>query len=226
MTGPADWPGPWPDVLAAYADGELDAPARAAVERWLAAHPRARAELRAQRDLSPGNWPLWQQVEPPLPSEDTWAAVRALVADAVPPQPTTPAVTREWGWWRRAGVYFGGGLIGFAAACLLLGLVGRLFVPPVRNDPVPVPARIDDPLAEYAVLPLANGSDVDIERVAGGGGGLLPVGAAPLPDVLVLAGAGDIEVEDAEPHPAWPAGGPKITTAPGDAAMIFAAGPR
>ena len=29
----------WPHLLAAYADGELDAAGRARVEAWLAAHP-------------------------------------------------------------------------------------------------------------------------------------------------------------------------------------------
>ena len=75
-----DWPGPWPDVLAAYADGELDAAGRAEVERWLAEHPGARADLAAQRELSPDNWRLWQQVEAPLPAEHAWMSVRNAVA--------------------------------------------------------------------------------------------------------------------------------------------------
>lgn len=231
--GPPDLPGPWPDVLAAYADGELDAPARAAVERWLAAHPRARAAVRAQKQLSPDNWPLWQQAEPPLPTEATWAAVRELVADAVH-SPVTPAAPSEPGWWRRTGVYFSGGVAAFVAAGLLFATIGQLFFPPPPPpEPLTAPevafgsvVEGDDPLAGVAVLPVANAGDVDIHRVAGNGGGWLPVGEPPLAGPLALAGEGDVQLEGAEPHPAWPDGPPRITTAPGDAAMIFAAGPR
>jgi len=228
--GPPDLPGPWPDVLAAYADGELDAPARAAVERWLAVHPRALAELRAQKQLSPDNWPLWQSAEPPLPTEATWAAVRELVADAVH-SPITPAAPAEPGWWRRTGFYFSGGVAALVAAVLLFGVIGYLFFPPPRPDVVPAivgvqPAPDDDPLAGIAVLPMATTDDLDIHRVAGNGGGWLPVGEPPLAGPLALAGEKDVQLEEAEPHPAWPGGTPRMVTAPGDAAMIFAAGPR
>ena len=74
----------------------------------------------------------------------------------------------------------------------------------------------DDPLAEYEVLPLA--TDVDIERAAGNSHDFL-LGHEP----LALAGEDDIQLEEAEPHPAWPGGSPKMTTAPGDVPMIFAA---
>lgn len=229
--GAPDLPGPWPDILAAYADGELDATARTAVERWLAAHPRALAELCAQKQLSPDNWPLWQQVEPPLPTEAAWAAVRELVADAVH-SPVTPAARPESGWWRRTGFYFSGGVAAIVAASLLLALMQHLFVPPPPRpnaEPVIVagpPTPGDDPLAGIAVLPMANADDVDIHRVAGGGGGWLPVGEPPLAGPLALAGEEDVQLEEAEPHPAWPGGTPRMVTAPGDAAMIFAAGPR
>jgi anti-sigma factor RsiW len=230
--GPPELPGPWPDVLAASVDGELDAPDHAAVERWLAAHPRALAELRAQQQLSPDNWPLWQQVEPPLPTEATWAAVRELVADAVH-SPVTPAAPAEPGWWRRTGFYFGGGVAALVAASLLFALIGHLFFPP----PPPVPASApeiasgsfiegDDPLAGIAVLPMATTDGLDIHRVAGNGGGWLPIGEPPLAGPLALAGEEDVQLEEAEPHPAWPGGTPRMVTAPGDAAMIFAAGPR
>jgi anti-sigma factor RsiW len=231
--GPHDLPGPWPDILAAYADGELDAPARTAVERWLASHPRAVAELRAQKQLSPENWPLWQQAEPPLPTEATWAAVRELVADAVH-SPVTPAARSEPGWWWRTRFYFSGGVGALVAAGLLFAVTGRLFFPP---PPPPVPQSApevvsgsfvegDDPLAGIAVLPLADADDVDIHRVAGGGGGWLQVGEPPLAGPLALAGEEDVQLEEADPHPAWPGGTPRMVTAPGDAAMIFAAGPR
>jgi len=214
---PPDPPGPWPDVLAAHADGELDARAHATVERRLAADPVLRAELRAQVELSPANWRLWQRAEPPLPSEDAWAAVRDNIAAGLT-TPPTPAVRREPAWRRRTAVYFAGGVAAAVAAFVIVPLLA----PKQVVVPVPTPFVQNDPLAGLAVLALAGEDDVDVHRTAGTGAGWLPVGG-PLPGALVLAGEADVDVEEAEPHPAWPAGGPKTTTAPGDAPMIFAA---
>src|SRR5947199_9164645 len=100
MPSPRDPDGPRPELLAAYADGELDPETRARVERWLAEHPEARDQLRAQRDLSPENWHLWQNAEPPAPSEDTWAAVRQSVEDGTRERPPPSA-----GRWKRAAAW-------------------------------------------------------------------------------------------------------------------------
>ena len=117
-------PGPWPDALAAYADGELDPAARAVVECWLAKHPEMLCSLHAQRHLSPDNWPLWQQVEPPLPSESAWNSVREAVHRGIesPPMPATP---RRHNWWVRKGSYFAGGI----AAAIALVLLASWFYP-------------------------------------------------------------------------------------------------
>ncbi len=64
------------ELLAAYADGELDADGRAAVERWLADHPDELDDLQAQREFSPANRPLWGRALPPEPSEAVWKTVR------------------------------------------------------------------------------------------------------------------------------------------------------
>lgn len=225
-------PGPWPDVLAAYADGELNPAARAAVERWLASHPAACRELAAQRGLSPANWLLWQQAEPTLPTDATWAQVRDRVSVEVF-MPALPASRPERGWWKRAGVFFAGGVAAAIAAMILLGVLNSAFAPPPQQ-PVPTPwvrEVVDqsppaDPLAQYAVLPLATDSDVDIRRVSGGAEGWLPVGEHPLSGPIALAAAEDVSLDGAEPHPAWPTGTPRMVKGPGDAPMIFAANPR
>src|SRR5947208_5746888 len=108
MTPPAQ-PDPadrWPELLAAYADGELDPAMRERVERWLADHPEAREQLRAQRDLSPANRRLWRQAEPSAPHDDTWAGVKAAIhrgtskPPAGPVRPDAPAGRT----WRRLGL--------------------------------------------------------------------------------------------------------------------------
>ena len=215
-----------PELLAAFVDGELDPAARAVVEQWLAEHPAAIEELQAQREMSPDNWPLWHRADPPLPSEDTWAVVRQHVADALA---VAPASARQpvRGWRRLATRLVGGLTIAGSAAVIaawaLLPPVPQTKPPP--TDPGRDAARRPaEPLS--GVLALASDDDVEIHRVAGNASRSLVVGRAPLDGPLVLASAEDVEVEGVEPHPAWGAGGPRITTGPGDAAMIFAAPPK
>src|SRR5439155_9273321 len=79
----------FPELLAAYADGELDADGRARVESWLAGHPEARAAFEAQRKLSRRNHRLWQASAGPSPGEASWSRLFARVQQALsaPPQP-------------------------------------------------------------------------------------------------------------------------------------------
>jgi hypothetical protein len=242
MTAPdSPAPDPFPrELLAAYADGELDAAGRASVERWLADHPEALSELRAQRELSPANAGLWERAEPPEPAEGTWQAVRRGIADALDPaRPDWPARPR----WRNAAWVLGGIVAaGIAAAVAWVVLVPD---PPAPRTPAPGPGvqtahagpelgptprdLSDEPpalVAGFAVLPIATDDEVILERVPDMGAGWLPVGRHPLPALLSLATAAEVEVEEADPSPLWPMGLPKMTNAPGDFPMIFAAKPR
>jgi hypothetical protein len=237
MTPPAP-PGPdglRPELLAAYADGELDPDTRAAVERWLADHPQARDELLAQRQLSPANWPLWQKAEPPLPSPDAWMGVRDAILDAVlnpPVAPAEPAVRR----WRRVGAWLAGGLTAAAAAAAVVWVALRppaapapnLALPPdvVKVVPAPPPAPPEDPLAEFDVIPIATADDVDLQRVAGADDAAYPVGTPPLAGPVILASQEDVELESVDNHPGWPPGGAVSVPTPGDAPMIFVPKPR
>jgi hypothetical protein len=225
MTTPAQ-PDPadrWPELLAAYADGELDPETRARVERWLAEHPEALEQLRAQRELSPENWRLWQNAEPPVPSEEAWSEVRRTVDEETRERPVPapqPAPRRHRAaWWVAGGVA--------AAVAVLVGWWATLKPNPPpgpgRSQPEVVnPVPHDAPAVEVAALPVATDDDVELLRVPGGDLSWLVVGSHPLPDMLVLAGPDDVELLDLDPDE-WPDGGPKMITAPGDAPMIFAA---
>jgi hypothetical protein len=211
-----------PESLAAYADGELDPTARAAVERWLAEHPEALEELRTQQEFSPENAQLWQQVEPPPVPEGTWVEIRNQVAEATMPAPVIRISARRVAAWLIGGV---------AAAASAAAIVWILLPPapapsphaPVEPEQVARAAEPADPLAEFAVLPVATEDDVELQRVAENADKGLPIGVAPLSGPMVLAVGGDVELEGADAHPAWGGGGPKITTNPVEAAMIFAA---
>src|SRR5438270_6339912 len=88
---------PFPELLAAYADGELDAAGRARVEAWLAEHPEARDEIEAQRRLSRRNRHFWQATAGPQPSEASWLRLLARVHEALTASPRpAPAAPRRW----------------------------------------------------------------------------------------------------------------------------------
>lgn len=227
MTEPA-LPGPEgirPEYLAAYVDGELISEMRAAIEEWLAAHPEAMEELLTQRQFAPANWPLWQQAEPPLPSEDIWAVMRERIADVLLGEPVVqPELARHRLTWIAAACAI--------AASLLVAWFAFRTAPepanPVEKEVVLVPPIIshDDSLAEYAVLPIASAVEVDVQRVMGDPGNMFAVGEPPLDGPLVLATEDEVEVETVEEHPAWPGGVPVTVPTPGDAPMIFAPRPR
>jgi Putative zinc-finger len=231
MTTPA--PNDLPrELLAAYVDGELDPDARARVERWLADHTDAREELNAQRALSPANHGLWGRVDPPEPSEGKWG----VCFRGVEHQLTAPAATRRW----RAGVWVVAGLAtaGVAAALAWVAfgpatapqskpqtpeLVRDLPRAPLPREVAQTAPRSDDPLAGLAVLAMATDDDVILDRVPEFPAGWLPVGRHPLQGIMTLASEEELFLAELGPSAAWPTGTPKMTTAPGDAPMIYAA---
>lgn len=194
-------PEPWPEILAAYADGELPPAERAAVERWLAAHPEDRALLRTQRELSPANEGFWAEAVPPLPSPREWAAVRAAIGRDLAPAPAG----RRWGWTAAA------------AAAVVLAIGAAVWVATRPGGP---PESPDRPAADLALRPKPEPAPLppgDDERLA-----LDEALAEP----IALAAPGEVSVEAVGPPPMWPAGVPTMGTNPTDNPMIFAAGLR
>jgi hypothetical protein len=180
-----------PDPLAAYAAGDPGAVRAAAPREPSAAEweaARCRIHARLDRPQSPPH-PHWRFRVPALAAGAALVLAAAVGAWVALDRP--PPAAPE--------------LVEGPPAC----------APPVA--PAPHESR-PDPLAEYAVLPMAHTDDVVLHRVPGDG--WLPVGAHPLPGELALATADDVELDD--PDAAWP----NVTPAPGFAPMIFAAKPR
>lgn len=229
------------ELLAAYADGELDATGRAIVERWLEEHPQALSELRSQCKLSSAA--LWETTRPPEPSPAKWAAVRRGIEAELAPAPLDPVRPfrgKRLAGWTIVGLSFTG--IAAAMAWMILTPtppqpknlnqqpMELVRTPETRPEIAPHP-RIagdsSDPLVAIAVLPMPADEDVVLERVPTLDGGFLPVGQHPIPGVLTLATESEVLLEEVRQSQAWPPrGGPKMTTSPGDAPMIFAAKPR
>jgi hypothetical protein len=231
------------ELLAAYADGELDADGRALVEGWLAAHPEATDVLRTQQEFSASNTALWDAAEPPQPNVAAWNAVRNAIAAELTP-PATDSAGRSRGI-RVAGWLLWGLTISGVASAISWAAFGPALQQPAaeehritglvcQQDPcvpvAPEPHSLDksaDPLSEFAVLPMPTEDDVVLDRIPSCCGGWLPIGRHPITGTLELASADDVFLEEVTPCPAWSThSAPKMTPAPGDAPMIFAAKPR
>jgi hypothetical protein len=89
---------------------------------------------------------------------------------------------------------------------------------PAKPEPNTRTPVTPDPLADFAVLPIASAEEVDLQRIPGAG--VLPVGDDPFAGGFALAKTDELELEDT--NPAWS----QVTISPGDAPMIFATKPR
>jgi hypothetical protein len=192
---------PFPELLAAYADGELDAAGRARVEAWLADHPEARVELENQRTLSRTNSELWQSIAPASPGERRWSRLFNRVHTALRNRPATPEPTL-----RSPGFRYGAAILATAAAALFA--IG-LFRP---GEQAPV---ISSPNVDETALVMADANDIDIQSIQDADTELLVVGLPPLTGQLVLASAGEIQLEKVAKDtdgmmPAPMAGGPNV----------------
>jgi hypothetical protein len=197
-----------PELLAAYADGELGAHQRDRVERWLADHPDARDMLESQESLGPANTEFWRLVRPPEPGMTRWSAVRDRIRSG-----TRPTAARRW--FVRAGA----AALAATAAALFLALPAVDRTEPIvpRVDPVAAPVPAEEPFA------MATDDDVRIISLPEAAARLLIVGEHPLGDTQVLLAKSDeVEVYAQATDPqGWK---PELAadTAPDDAPMIWA----
>jgi hypothetical protein len=177
---------PFPELLAAYADGELDAAARARVEAWLAAHPAAQSALEAQRRLSRRNRKFWRAAAAPNPGEANWARVFDHVQDALDtPLRPTPVLLPARRWRAR---YLLPVMSAAAAAAIYLALPGA------------GPAPVDSPVMPVAGEAFAIASDADIDILSMDDRDALAVliGQRPLTGAVVLAAVGDVDLKNVQ----------------------------
>jgi anti-sigma factor RsiW len=184
--------GPRPELLAAYVDGELDAPVRRQVEAWLTEHPEAAAEVEAQRRLAQS----WQAGSPPEPTQAEWAAVLDRIEAALPSAAVEPKETGSpWGlgirpWLTRAAALLIAVLLGGAgvAALVLALLPGR----PVSPDDLA--AR--EPAEPY---PVVLAGEVEIVSMHGADAAALVVGEPPAKGPYALLARGEVTLLAIEP---------------------------
>jgi anti-sigma factor RsiW len=177
---------PFPELLAAYVDGELDPAGRARVEAWLADHPAALAKLEAQHKLSRRNRRLWQASTAPAPSEASWSRLysRMQKALAAPPRPVgAPAAAQRPRGFRILAV------VSTAAAALLAVALIRPDLPP--STPTSLPA--DEAWA------VASDDDIEIVGIQDSDTDRLVVGRPPLTGPIVLASVSDVVFDKVAP---------------------------
>lgn len=176
------------EQLVAYVDGNLDEAAREQVERWLHAHPQAAAEMEGHRAVAR----LTREAGVPEPKAGVWALVLARIEAALAGGTATVLPAREAGPARARGRYRRASLaVAAVAAAVVLGVI------------VLGPARLGQKTAPSAVepWPVATAADVEIISLDAADLKALVVGQPPLREPLVLAAAGDVELENVEPDP-------------------------
>jgi anti-sigma factor ChrR (cupin superfamily) len=165
-------PGPTPEQLAAYADGELEPRARAQVEAWLADRPEAAAEVEALHGLKR----LWQAQAAPEPAPEAWDRTLARIESRLPAAAARGRSRwRPWAWVLTA-----------AAAALVVVLARPLWSPvvPPGGDIEEVP------------FPVADNSEVVILSMDGNDVASLVVGHPPVQGEIVLASHDEVELLD------------------------------
>jgi hypothetical protein len=213
------------ELLAAYADGELDqrphlANVRHKIEHWLASHPEAAAELEAQMALGR----VWAATTPVEPAPAQWAKVWQRVQRVPGP--------RKLPRWPAALWLAGVAAVGAAAAVLFVLLVQPPAAPDNPQTPSPqageahqrrnkqatVPAAsagADNDAQEqdavptsfgparpgrrhretFDVLEVATADEIEIVRIAGADTGTLVVGQPPLVGTMILLTPREVEVK-------------------------------
>lgn len=174
MNGPAEDDLP-PELLAAYADGELPPDLAARVEEWLASDPDAAMLMADQSALSPLNEELKQELQPPMPSPQEWAdCLKGVKHDL-----------RKSRQSRRLRPFLAGVAV---AAGLFLTIWGGL-----RNDLTQLAFVLPIDEDDVEALVLASHEDIEILSIPESAVPLLLAGRHPWEEDIILARAHELE---------------------------------
>jgi anti-sigma factor RsiW len=176
---------PSPEELAAFADGELEAPGRERMEAWLAEHPKAAEQVDGLRRLMQ----LCQKTAPADPSPAAWATTFARIEAAFPRGPSRPS-RRRWPYTLVAGL---------SVAAAVLGAVLL-----TRSLRLPAPEEAQDDLGEEP-FPVATAQEINIIHMDAADADALAVGHPPILGSFDLAKPADVNLVKVEPaHPDGP----------------------
>jgi anti-sigma-K factor RskA len=164
------------ELLAGYADGELETSDCARVESIVADDRNVADELETQRRFGRRHARLWESTAPPQPSDGAWALMlKRLHERLAAPRPAPATVVSR----RRLLA----SLAALAATILL-----ALFLVPRHSQPVQ-----DPHFGAPEPFVVAAAEDVEILRIMEADVELLVVGEPPLRRSLVLAAVEDVD---------------------------------
>ncbi len=213
---------PWPEILAAYLDGELDDSQRDLVEIYLRAHPEAEAELSDQEWLSRCHRDFWQAVEPVPPSPVVWDRVWRQIHQRVLAH--QPVDTRRPTSLGRVSVTI------LVAASLLMAMT-LAWIPPRTQGPEPRSRMANalsplppNTLAGMDPIELARPDEVEILSIDGFAHEQVILGESPLPELIEWASPADVRLVSIESHPSGTA--PDMHTPPDSNLVIAIDAPR
>jgi hypothetical protein len=184
----------WHQLLAAYADGELDEATRVLVEHKLRGGADAANELDTQRRFSPTNKAFWNAMRPANPSEQQWNDLHSRIAESVHSDAAVgPTRVRRSRWLRRGllATIVAAVPAATAAAVTLIVVLGRHPATPVHG-----PGSTDDG-ADAIVTTLPE--DIDIQSMRPADARHLVVGQPPYPDEVTLVAVTDIQLDGVLP---------------------------
>jgi hypothetical protein len=178
-TYPNGWT-PSAELLAAFADGELDhRPAlRCQVEKWLADHPSAAADVEAQRELAR----LLAMTAPSEPAPEVWADMWRRTTETPLRQP------RRW----PTGALIAGLTAAAVAVMVLLPMTRQPSQisnqqPQVNPGEPEPPVIVADALPErLQVFPVLRADEVEILQIAGADTDTVVIGHVPAAEPLML----------------------------------------
>jgi anti-sigma factor RsiW len=172
-----------PELLAAYADGELDPDMSALVEAWLAQHPERAAELEGQRLATQ----LYQANPPAEPTEERWDRMMLFIKH----QSVRRALDKKQG---RLGFWVAAGIAAAVFIAVILFSVRPKETPGLAEKKSPETSN--SAAEEFAgVFPVAGAEDIVISSMDDDHAALV-VGEPPVQGTLAMAGPGDVEIND------------------------------
>lgn len=180
----------WPEILAAYADGELDPETAQAVRRRLSVDPAAQRALEAQAAFSPSHRVAWRVVEPQLPEPAQWSAVWREIERGVSSGPVIRRAPHRAKWFRR-------GLMGVllavpatVVAAVVMAVCVPQLVPPV-NEQGPAPGH-----AVVEMFAVADPTDVNLLSVRDADLPQFVVGVPPVSSDLPLISNRNVRLQE------------------------------
>jgi hypothetical protein len=208
---------PSPELLAAYADGELDGDDRCGavrrrLEAWLAEYPDAAAALDAQRRVA--EW--FRATATPDPPEAAWTAMAAKLHALPPGAGGRIRPGRRLAWLAALGATAAAGL--WLALTLLAPSEDRQVAQ--HQPPKPLTRGVTPPSPDAVeVLPVATAAEVEILSVQGEDTASVVVGELPVQGLLQLLQPGELTLTSVQPTPDRMV--PEVRTS-GRAPMIWA----